>query len=234
MAMGTGGLDPSAPPASASPAEHWWQVQCRVPCQGHAPDETSRSFPHRIPLELPLSAGDGVGSRGSLPADPPALLLDQYSRHPKHFVVTAIYLHPKKVLLRVGSDLRLRCCVCAALEILDLLAVPDPMCWPWQCQHILSQSSSAVLSPPWGWGALLGTLILSVLWGRAACPCFHPWAAETDRGSPQVPAEERWGVQGEKKGMRLCHLFSRIMKSCPKHRQPFFHHGIVHYKTRKN
>lgn len=112
MAMGTGGLDPSAPPASASPAEHWWQVQCRVPCQGHAPDETSWSFPHRIPLELPLSAGDGVGSRGSLPADPPALLLDQYSRHPKHFVITAIYLHPKKVLLRVGSDLRLRCCVC--------------------------------------------------------------------------------------------------------------------------
>lgn len=65
---------------------------------------------------------------------------------PVHSVPAAIYLHPRKVLLRVGSDLRPRCCVCAALEILDLLAVPDPVRWPWQCHPFPELLVSAVTS----------------------------------------------------------------------------------------
>lgn len=56
MATETGGLDPSAAPASAS----LWALLAgtmQVPCQGHAPDEPSWFFPHRIPLELPLVQG---------------------------------------------------------------------------------------------------------------------------------------------------------------------------------
>lgn len=201
MAMGTGGLDPSAPPASASPAEHWWQVQCRVPCQGHAPNETSWSFPHRIPLELPLSAGDGVGSRGSLPADPPALLLDQYSRHPKHFVITAIYLHPKKVLLRVGSDLRLRCSVCVcSLGNTGFIGCARPRVLALAVPARPFPELLGCAVPSLGLGSPPGHPDLVCAVGKGSLSLLPPLGSREGQGEPSGTCRGKVGCAGGEKG----------------------------------
>lgn len=196
------------------------QVQPRVPWQGHSLNGSCWFFP---PLELPWVQGMVWAHLARCPAAGSvfqALL---------HFVKAAIYLHPKKVLLRVGSDLRLRCCVCVQ---------PWKYWIYWLCQTPCASLGSASTSLPrapglccpllWGWETSLCTLVSSV-----PVPAPRPGQQRGAGGFLRFVPRKGGECRG-RKGNEALSPVQTDNEKCPKHRQPSLHHGIVHYETRKN